>query len=85
MQPKTGVTNSGAKGSAREASVALAHQIAAFPQACMRADRLSAYEQHGQNLAEAMQNELAHGLSALPETQAGAQRFADGDGRHGDV
>src|SRR6266481_7759885 len=35
----------------------LAHQIAAFPQACMRADRMSAYEQWSMALPEALANE----------------------------
>ena len=50
----------------------------------MRADRRSAYEQHGQPMGAALENELAHGLSAFPDTRAGAQRFADGKGRHGE-
>jgi enoyl-CoA hydratase len=72
-------------GGTRAAAEALASEIAAFPQACMRHDRLSTYEQAGLDLPEAMANELRHGLEALrsPEAVEGARRFAGGRGRHG--
>ncbi len=71
-------------GQAREAAEALARELAAFPQVCMRQDRLSAYEQHDLPFAEAMANEFAHGLESLRAGAAeGAQRFAQGAGRHG--
>lgn len=68
------------------AAEALALQIAAFPQACLRGDRRSAYEQWSLDEAEALANEFAHGLRTLHsgETVAGATRFAQGSGRHGD-
>lgn len=73
-------------GKALEAATALAHQIAAFPQVCMRQDRLSAYEQWGMSLDEAMKNEFDHGLVTIQsgETLEGAARFAGGEGRHGE-
>lgn len=63
----------------------LALQIAAFPQACLRGDRRSAYEQWGQDEHGALHNEFSHGLRTLQsgETLAGAGRFAGGNGRHG--
>ena len=71
-------------GTAREAAVALAHTLAALPQACLRGDRSSAYEQADLPFAEALQNELRHGMAALErESVAGAARFAAGAGRHG--
>jgi enoyl-CoA hydratase len=72
-------------GGARAAAEELALEIARFPQACMRGDRLSVYEQADLDLEEAMRNELRHGLGSLrsPEALAGAQRFASGSGRHG--
>jgi len=72
-------------GGARAGAEALAAEIAAFPQACMRHDRLSAYEQGDLDLPEAMVNELRHGLESLGsgDAVAGAQRFAAGSGRHG--
>jgi enoyl-CoA hydratase len=72
-------------GSALEATVAIARDLAAFPQAAMRGDRLSAIEQWGMDLERAVANELRHGGAALAsgETVAGASRFAAGAGRHG--
>jgi enoyl-CoA hydratase len=73
-----------APGAALQEAVALAEQIAAFPQTCLRHDRLSVHEQHGLPVAEAIGNEWRHGQFALQaETVTGAQRFAAGEGRHG--
>ncbi len=71
------------RGRARAAAEALAAEIAAFPQLCMRIDRLPAYEQVGLPLRAALANELEHGRAALPEALAGARRFIDGAGRSG--
>ncbi len=71
-------------GQARAAAEALAAEIAAFPQICMRGDRQSAYEQADLDLAEALKNEHRIGEAALgAESLAGATRFAGGAGRHG--
>jgi enoyl-CoA hydratase len=71
-------------GAARAAAEALAQEIAAFPQLCMRTDRRSAHEQADLDFAEAMRNELRHGNRALEAgAKAGAQRFAAGAGRGG--
>jgi len=72
-------------GEARAAAEALAAQIAAFPQTCMRRDRLSSYEQWGLPLAEALKNECRHGQVSLAsgEAESGAGRFREGEGRHG--
>jgi enoyl-CoA hydratase len=72
-----------APGTARAAAVALAHELAALPQAALRADRMSAYLQHDLDLPAALAVELAHGKAALLEGLAGAARFAGGVGRHG--
>lgn len=72
-------------GHALEDAVALAHQLAAFPQGCMRADRMSSYEQWGLGLDDALRHEYHLGFAVIRsgETQAGAARFAAGEGRHG--
>lgn len=71
-------------GTARSAAEELAAQIAAFPQACLRNDRLSVLEQHGMGTDEALRNEFTHGQVALStEAAAGAARFVAGAGRHG--
>ena len=72
-------------GGARGFAEAMAHEIARFPQACMRADRRSVYEQQGLGLREAMRFEWTNGVPAFrTEGAAGAARFASGKGRHGD-
>ena len=71
-------------GTAREEAEALAAQLAAFPQTCLRHDRLSLLEQDGMNEADALANELRHGLVSLAtDTADGAARFRAGEGRHG--
>lgn len=71
-------------GRARREAEALAHEIAQFPQVCMRGDRASAHEQFSLDLEQALANELRHGRRALAaEAAAGAGRFARGAGRHG--
>jgi enoyl-CoA hydratase len=71
-------------GEARTAAEALARDIAAFPQVCMRADRRSARTNAHLPDAEALERELLGGLDALrDEGVAGAARFASGEGRHG--
>jgi len=70
-------------GMAREAAIQLAQQIAAFPQATMRADRESAYAQWDLPLPEALQQEWQRGKKRIPDALDGAARFADGQGRHG--
>ncbi|GAA1150673.1 crotonase/enoyl-CoA hydratase family protein [Nocardioides aquiterrae] len=71
-------------GMARAEAEALAHQLAALPQTCLRQDRLSLLEQEGLGEDEAMANELRHGLVSLADGAVeGAQRFAAGEGRHG--
>jgi len=73
-----------APGRARAEAEALAHQLAKFPQICMRGDRMSAYEQWDLSLEDAFANELDHGRRALEaEAVAGAARFAGGKGRGG--
>jgi enoyl-CoA hydratase len=74
-----------APGAARAAAVALAHELAAFPQVCLRHDRMSSYEQWGLPIDEAMHNEYVHGIATLAsgEARAGAARFSAGAGRHG--
>jgi enoyl-CoA hydratase len=59
------------------AAVALAKELAALPQTCLRSDRLSAFQQWGMELPEALRNEYRHGVATIGsgETLAGAQRF----------
>ncbi|MCH9722296.1 MAG: crotonase/enoyl-CoA hydratase family protein [Actinomycetia bacterium] len=71
-------------GQARQAAEELAAELARSPQGCLRADRLSALHQWGHSEAEAMAFEFGSLFRVAPEMIAGAQRFADGAGRHGE-
>jgi enoyl-CoA hydratase len=73
------------RGEAREAAVALATQLAAFPQQTMLADRMNAYEQWGLPLPEALRAEWERSRHRIPDALEGAARFAGGEGRHGKV
>lgn len=71
-------------GQALAAAQDLARQLAAFPQTCMRHDRLSVLEQEGLSEQDALAAEYRHGVvSVTTDTVAGATRFAGGAGRHG--
>jgi enoyl-CoA hydratase len=72
-------------GTALEAAMALAHGIAAFPQAAVRGDRLSSYEQWSRDLPAALLTEFEHGMATLRtgEMTGGLDRFASGDWRAG--
>jgi enoyl-CoA hydratase len=73
------------KGEALTGALELARQIAAFPQLCMREDRMSSYEQWSMPIGEALVNEYEHGMKVVQsgETREGATRFREGAGRHG--
>lgn len=74
-----------APGAALDAAVALAHELAALPQRCLRNDRLSVLEQWDLDLDAAILNEARRGRDTIDsgETLDGARRFAAGAGRHG--
>jgi enoyl-CoA hydratase len=72
-------------GEALPAAVALAQQLAALPQVCLRSDRMSALEQWGLSEDDAARNEARRGREVVTsgETLEGARRFAGGAGRRG--
>jgi enoyl-CoA hydratase len=70
-------------GAARDAAVALAAEIARFPQTCMRLDRRSSYDQWSMPLDEALMHELAGGRDAIRSGELAVDRFVAGEGRHG--
>ncbi|MFH0295727.1 crotonase/enoyl-CoA hydratase family protein [Bradyrhizobium sp. 31Argb] len=73
-------------GEALSAAVALAHEIAAFPQIAMRSDRMSAIRQWNLSEKEALALETSLSLEARQkEARGGATRFASGAGRHGSI
>jgi enoyl-CoA hydratase len=74
-----------ATGQALAAAQALARQIAAFPQQCLRNDRLSARRQAGLAMVDALAQEFALGRATLAsgEAEKGARRFVAGVGKGG--
>lgn len=73
------------RGNALASAIELANILQTFPRKAMLSDRQSAYEQWGMPIDQALQNEARHGLATIlsGETRAGAQRFKQGGGRHG--
>jgi enoyl-CoA hydratase len=72
------------RGKSREEAEKLALEISSFPQACMNADRMSAYTQWDLPLRKALRNEFEKGFPMVElEGRSGAARFAGGAGRGG--
>jgi enoyl-CoA hydratase len=73
-------------GLALDGAFELAEQIAVSPQKCMRSDRMSVYEQWDLTWDDAAANEFRLGMQVVEsgESKAGASRFAEGKGRHGE-
>ena len=73
-------------GRALPEAVALAHEIASRPQAALRSDRRSSYEQWSLALEEALANEYRHGMATVRtgELFGGLERYASGGWRRGD-
>ena len=72
-------------GQARVEAENLAREIAAFPQNCMKNDRLSVYSQMGLSIDDAMIKEFELGLKTLEsgEYLEGSKTFMEGKGKHG--
>ena len=70
-------------GEALAAATSLAHEIASRPQAALRSDRLSSYEQWSLALDKALDAEYRHGMTTLQtgEMFAGLDRYASGTWR----
>eukprot|EP01121_Diplochlamys_sp_Union-15-3_P016103 TRINITY_DN5422_c0_g2_i1.p2 TRINITY_DN5422_c0_g2~~TRINITY_DN5422_c0_g2_i1.p2 ORF type:complete len:112 (-),score=18.40 TRINITY_DN5422_c0_g2_i1:41-376(-) len=73
------------RGTALQSAIELAKQIASFPQACMKADRMSAYKQYdASSIREAIASEFKRGVLVLSDAAKGAAMFAEKkEGRHG--
>lgn len=71
-------------GAALAEALALARDIARFPQLCLQADRLSAHQQWDLPLEAALRAEAEGGMAPLrAEAVAGAAQFVAGQGRSG--
>jgi enoyl-CoA hydratase len=72
------------RGEARRAAEDMAHEIASFPQACVRADRRSVYLQHGVPEHAAIEREWTNCAGIFKaEGAAGVAAFVSGRGRAG--
>jgi len=73
-----------ARGTTRAEAEKLAREIAGFPPIAMTSDRQSAYESFDRDEQAAIRREMELSLEARrQESQPGAARFAEGEGRHG--
>lgn len=74
-------------GRALDEALALARQIAAWPQGAVRSDRRSSYEQWSMDVPDALLREYEHGMGALGtgELRGGLDRYASGRWRDGDL
>lgn len=76
-----------ADGKALDTAISIARQLVNFPQLCMNADRESAYYAAYDSISftDALRYEFANGSRVvIAEGKAGAARFKEGAGRHGD-
>ncbi len=74
-----------APGRARSEAERLAREIAGFPQEAMLCDRRSALRQFDLPLEKALRRESEAALKARQAAAvAGARRFVEGEGRHGE-
>jgi enoyl-CoA hydratase len=62
-------------------SLALAEQLATYPQATMLSDRASVYDGYGLSRDDALALEGRYGAAVLGDAASGAARFAGGEGR----
>jgi enoyl-CoA hydratase len=72
-------------GRALPEAIALARDVASRPQAALRHDRLSSYEQWSLALGAALLGEFHHGIAAIEsgELRGGLERYATGGWRQG--
>ena len=72
-----------ASGEALAAALQLARSLAERPQAALRSDRVSSYEQWSMGLSDALANEYEHGMATLRtgELFGGLERYSSGDWR----
>jgi enoyl-CoA hydratase len=74
-------------GTAFDAAMSLARDIARFPQECMRSDRLSSYEQWNMTQHDALTNEFHRGMRVIQSgsMMEGLGTFAQTAGRRGSL
>jgi enoyl-CoA hydratase len=72
-------------GKALAEAISLAHEVASRPQAALRSDRMSSYQQWSMALEEALSCEYDHGMATLQtgEMFSGLDSYASGAWREG--
>jgi len=75
------------KGQALQGALELAREIASKPQAAVRSDRMSSYDQWSLDLPAALVREYEHGMATLGTGQliGGLDRYASGGWRRGEL
>ncbi|HXK64789.1 MAG TPA: enoyl-CoA hydratase, partial [Spirochaetota bacterium] len=78
-----GLVNYLVKGDIKKEALALAQNIASFPQNCLRSDRMCVYKGFNMPLPDAMEMEFARGTDVIRsgETLEGARKFAATKGK----
>jgi enoyl-CoA hydratase len=73
-------------GRALPEAVAMAREIAAWPQAALRSDRRSSYEQWSLGLDDALAGEYRHGMATIAKGElfGGLERYASVGWRRGE-
>ena len=71
-------------GGALDRAIELAERIASYPQGTIRTDLKAIYEGIGMPIERGLEVEAWNGLHSMPTAEAGARRFAGGEGRHGE-
>jgi len=74
-------------GHALPEAISLAREIASRPQAALRSDRLSSYEQWSLGITEALAGEYRHGIATIEtgEMVGGLDRYTSGGWRRGEI
>lgn len=73
------------EGDARSAAETIAHELSSFPQLCMGNDRRSVIDSFDVSFDAGMQREFELGVATIASGEMfdGAERFVEGQGRHG--
>lgn len=70
-------------GKALDKAIELGQKLAEFPQTTLRSDREAVYKGFGRSIEDGLQIERELGNESMDTALDGAQRFAEGEGRHG--
>jgi len=72
------------EGEALDVAIEVSETIAQFPQETVRTDRAAVYDGLGASMEQGLKMEAWHGSRSMATGEAGADRFAGGEGRGGE-